>query len=595
MTVLPASIHEGRSTDHGHEPTPTDRMVAQPAIQGSFAWALAGNLAVGLVQFGMLSLLAKLCSTAVVGQFALSLAIINPILALCGLQVRSILASDAAHEHPWATYLGLRVLTNVVALLGILLVTVWSCDLDAVPVVLALTIWKLGSATSEVLYGRLQQHERMDCVSKSQILGGTLQCLVLAAGVYLTRDLVFGGCLLAITSWFMLVFYDWPATRRLPGLRSGQPTDMHWRTRGQLRRIGRLAWTTLPLGLMVMVGSLTASLPRYFVGHFLDLAAVGVLAALICPTTVGQQVMLALSQVTLPRFAYHLRQCQPVAFRRLLAQVIGWNAVSALTTFAICAVGGRFILSQLYTAEYARHYDCFLWLGATSAVNCLGALGGVLTAARWYRCQLAIAVLTFAATVVSCAVLIPLQGIRGATVALLIVAVVRLLAVAVAVSALLFRLPGQTPRRGRGAGAVGPSATIRWLDGRLLGSTPRHSFASAQLTKQLIDRCQLAGRGATNRGTGKLEQLIHHVRVQEFSSHPVRTVSSRLKTFDGDSAKSEGVTDEALINQDTAVAVVQINGLVSRPKQIGRVTPSLFGATLHRRKTLDVDLEACAA
>ena len=50
--------------------------VGRLAIRHNFIWALCGNLFVGAAQVGTLCLLAKVCSTHTVGQYALGLALI---------------------------------------------------------------------------------------------------------------------------------------------------------------------------------------------------------------------------------------------------------------------------------------------------------------------------------------------------------------------------------------------------------------------------------------------------------------------------------------------------------------------------------------
>src|SRR5688500_18644573 len=68
------------------------------SLRSNFAWTLTGNIGYAACQWGMLVLLAKMGSTEMVGQFALALAILTPILGFTNLQLRSVQATDARRD-----------------------------------------------------------------------------------------------------------------------------------------------------------------------------------------------------------------------------------------------------------------------------------------------------------------------------------------------------------------------------------------------------------------------------------------------------------------------------------------------------------------
>src|SRR4051812_45337492 len=87
------------------------------SLKVNFIWTLAGNLIYAGCQWGMLVIIAKLGSAELVGQFALGLAITAPVLMFSNLQMRGIQATDAKREYSFGDYLGLRLLTTLLALL----------------------------------------------------------------------------------------------------------------------------------------------------------------------------------------------------------------------------------------------------------------------------------------------------------------------------------------------------------------------------------------------------------------------------------------------------------------------------------------------
>src|SRR6202167_3036709 len=93
--------------------------IPAPPLRVSFSWTLAGNFIYAVTQFGVLSVLAKLGNPAVVGQYALALAISAPIFMFTNLQLRGVQATDARHQYQFADYFTLRCLATLVGVLTI--------------------------------------------------------------------------------------------------------------------------------------------------------------------------------------------------------------------------------------------------------------------------------------------------------------------------------------------------------------------------------------------------------------------------------------------------------------------------------------------
>ncbi len=65
------------------------------SLRSNFVWTLSGNLVYAACQWGMLVVLARMGNAEMVGQFALALSIITPVLMFTNLQLRSVQATDA--------------------------------------------------------------------------------------------------------------------------------------------------------------------------------------------------------------------------------------------------------------------------------------------------------------------------------------------------------------------------------------------------------------------------------------------------------------------------------------------------------------------
>src|SRR5262245_13252375 len=71
----------------------------RPSLRTNFLWTLAGNVVYAGCQWGMLIVLAKLGTPAMVGEFSLGLAICAPIFMLSNLNLRGVQATDARGEY----------------------------------------------------------------------------------------------------------------------------------------------------------------------------------------------------------------------------------------------------------------------------------------------------------------------------------------------------------------------------------------------------------------------------------------------------------------------------------------------------------------
>src|SRR5262249_4902303 len=153
----------------------------------NLAWTLLGNTAYAASQWAILILLAKLSTPEMVGQFALGLAITAPVFMLTNLQLRAVQATDARHEFPFGDYLVLRLITTVLAWLAVAgVVLIGGSRGETALVILAFALAKGIESLSDIIYGLLQQHERMDRIALSLMLKGLLTLGVLAAAITLT-------------------------------------------------------------------------------------------------------------------------------------------------------------------------------------------------------------------------------------------------------------------------------------------------------------------------------------------------------------------------------------------------------------------------
>jgi O-antigen/teichoic acid export membrane protein len=387
------------------------RFEKTPRLSVSFGWVAAGNLLYAACQWGTLVVLAKAGDAAMVGEYALALAITAPVMLLLGANLRSLVATDAQHSYAFAEYLGLRLLTTMAALLFVLALTT-TAPQDLFWVLLAVGVSKAVEAISDLFTGGFQQHERMSIASRSLVLRGMTGLLALALTLLRGGTLAQGMCALAAAWLLVLLLHDRPMLART--LRA-EASDRSLGPRFDGRRLRSLLVLAAPLGLVAMLASLSLNIPRYFLQHSLGTEGVGIYAGIASFLLIGMLVMNALGAAVAPRLA---RDYARRDFSSFLRQVRGLTAIAialGALSAVVLALSGPVLLRLLLSSRYEPFAGDLarLMLGAPAAYAA-SLLSYAATAARRLVSQGVVLVLASASIAAAGAVLIPAQGVRGA-------------------------------------------------------------------------------------------------------------------------------------------------------------------------------------
>ena len=363
-------------------------------------------------QWGMVVILAKMGTPEMVGQYALGLAVTAPVIMLANLQLRPILATDTEREYQFGDYLTLRMLTTAAALVVIAgIVSVGGYRRDTMLVILAVGIAKAFEALSDVFYGLLQHHERMDWIATSKLLKGPLSLAALGLGVAMTGSVLWGTVGLALVWMGMLVGYD---IRKGATILNYAHCWTALRPRGEIKRLKRLVWLAFPLGLATTCVSLSDAIPRYFLQRYRGEGDLGIFAAMAYLMVVGGLMVNAMGQSAATRLARHYARGEASAFWSLMVKLLGLAAIVGGTGIAVASWSGRELLTLLYRSEYAAHADVLVWIMVAAAITYLAScLGYGITATRAFNhIVLPYAMVTLVGVVVA-AVLIPAKGMLG--------------------------------------------------------------------------------------------------------------------------------------------------------------------------------------
>jgi O-antigen/teichoic acid export membrane protein len=404
-------------------------------LRMNFLWTLSGNVVYAACQWGMLVTLAKLGTPQLVGELALALAITAPVVVGAGLSLRSVQATDAATEYRFGDYLLVRLLTTVAAgavIVGIVGFSDYSWHTAAIILVVGLA--KGFESVSDIFYGLLQQHERMDRIALSMMIKGPLSLVALCAAIYFTGDLLLGVSGLAAAWLLLLIVYD--VRNGASVLRKNASISEHTSVKfssGLARRL-QLSWRpralvaltllALPVGIVMALISVNTNIPRYFIEHDLGSWDLGIFAAVAYPLAAGTTVVNALGQSASPRLARNYADKDYRAFSSLMCKLLCLGLAIGIGGVLLIWLAGHPILLLLYRPEYADSVGVFLWLGVAAGIGYVASLlGYTMTAARYFRAQLPVFLIATLVTAAGCAVLVPRYQLSGAAIAMILAAI----------------------------------------------------------------------------------------------------------------------------------------------------------------------------
>jgi O-antigen/teichoic acid export membrane protein len=228
---------------------------------------------------------------------------------------------------------------------------------------------------------------------------------------WFTRSLIWSIAALAIAWTITILCYDARVVSQLV-------EQAFFKFRAD--HLKRLLVLSFPLGLVMTISSLNSNIPRYILERKLGTAELGIFASLAYLLTAMNLVVIALAQSVCTRLSRLFADNELDQFRSIMRKLIMFAVATGTIGGAVAAVAGGQILRVIYRPEYARHVDLLVLLVAASTINAVASFSGFgLTAARCFRAQVPMMLVTAITTVALTLLLVPHFGLIGAGYALI--------------------------------------------------------------------------------------------------------------------------------------------------------------------------------
>ena len=387
---------------------------------GHHGWSLTGAAGALALQWLLLLLVARLGGPVAAGRFALALAVTGPVILLAGLGFRHAQMADPMVDGRLPTYVALRGVTLVLAVVAILLIAALGPFDHATSWAITLVgLAKAAESGGEVTHGFLQRRGRFDLVARSLLGRGVLG--VMGLGLGMAWGGLIGGLVGLCLAWAASTLTIDRANlhREAPGLvRSGRVAG---------REVRGLLEATIPLGAVALLWATALNLPRYFLEGLHGPAALGrfaVAASLIVP---AGAVANAVGQSGSRVLALRMAAGDHAAPRERWWWAIGIGAALGVGVLVAGLLLGPWLVREAFGPAFAltrRELAPFLLAGALGSMATL--FDYLILAAGRFRLQLGLGALVWVTTAVASAAWVPRRGVGGAALALAVAAIVHL-------------------------------------------------------------------------------------------------------------------------------------------------------------------------
>ena len=374
-------------------------------------WTLAGNGAAALAQWATVITVSRALGYSAGGDYALALAVVNPVLMLANLQLRAVIATDAAQRYPFWDYLSLRLWTSLAAAVAVVQFGTLNPSLSVL-VLLSVLALKLVEAMSDIYYGAFQQAGRMDWIAQSLITKSSLSIALLIVVAALWHSLALALLASAIGTALVWLWFDCAQAQKL-GLQGIGRLLPDWPPNwASMRAITEAAF---PLGVVMMLVSLNQSIPRFAVEKFAGREELGLFAAV---ASMAQAVNLALNALGQSMTA-PLSQCAHrgdwKGFRALFGRGMGTGILVVTACCLMCVFMGPALLLAIFgktTPE--QSWMLVLQMMAAGVTALAGLCGYALTAMGEFRQQLLLFIPLTSLTALLSWGFVPAYGVEGA-------------------------------------------------------------------------------------------------------------------------------------------------------------------------------------
>ena len=385
-------------------------------------YAVAGQIVYLLSQFGVLSAISHFRGPEAVGMFGLAIALTTPVFIFANSGLRLSQSIDQGGQFSFGEYAAFRLrLTALAFVVSLVLGFASTGDPVVRTIILLVAAAKVFEGATELSYGMFEARGRTDLMFRSLVSRGILTLACFVGLILLNAPIQYAFASQLLIWGAVAIFIDLPASKRLSGTRY-RDMVMSW------SRFRELFKTVFPVGLGAFLRGLQPSLLRLLVGAFLGIYTLGIYTNIYYVFHSGSILSNVLGNSITARFA-KLGAIGQIAQQNRQAIVIALVlGIACMFGIVFTWIFAGWFLGLAFGPETAQHADLLVVMAVALTARFLSTVSNSLHYARGgAKTVLAIEFSLVVSILIAGVLLIPLYGLIGAGLALLVASAMRLI------------------------------------------------------------------------------------------------------------------------------------------------------------------------
>lgn len=377
-------------------------------MRNHMLWMLGGRIGFSLAQWLIVVLISQMLGAEALGSYSYALAVCGPVFIFSQLNLANYLATDARSEFPVPAYVQTRIVTSVIALLLIVVVSLFLTGIQMQWMLVLIGLTKFVESLSDIFYGLHLKNETMKRLSCSLLLRGAALILSVYLSVLYTQDLQ-TGLLFAFIAWLViLLVYD----SRIQGVNYNWMVHTGAAFSTHSAAFMPMVKTCLPMAFVMLISTLSVNMPVYLIEHYQGVESLGIYTAVAYFYFIGRLVSSPMIQALAPRLARWKVEEDFSALRRTTRLVFLLLLIFMVLALAVSYSIGEFVLCALYGEHMqGSQHLLFLVLAASSLGFLSQYLATCLTVSRQLKQQLYLYILIVVLMLIAGVLLTPTIGI----------------------------------------------------------------------------------------------------------------------------------------------------------------------------------------
>lgn len=348
------------------------------SLRKNFMWNFSSNIVNGLVQWGIVIVIAKYGTPELVGQYSLATGLVLPVFAFLNLNLRVVYVTDPQVRVQFGDYFWLRVCTIITALFLIVIFPfILGYDSKLLLVAVAYGFVRGAKALSDILFAPAQKRERMNFMALSIIIRSLVSFLIVFCTIHFTGNLVLAIFLMSAWELCVAIFFDYRVARFF--------SESHFAVKpGRFKKIIKKSY---PLGIALGLTFLIGSIPRFIVEHYLGIKSAGYFGAIQYFYVASGLLITAINSASIPRLSKYYAADELDLFYSLLRKLFIFGFVFGVASIVFFSVSGRFILEFFYAGDYRLYSRELMIIIVAASVQYLVAIAasGILAMNRFWN------------------------------------------------------------------------------------------------------------------------------------------------------------------------------------------------------------------